>query len=170
MPPINTSSHTCQFSWVNKQLLLLRCSWHRLIIWTACLSFGSIYYYPHSFSLSFQLPLTLSCWPCSCFLGNTYFVLFIPYLIQCLTILANWRSMQRASPAPWTFNLCKSPLASSLCIWIFVCCVSCTRSILSMQHVCRSWTLPRAMSSLFGFYHLVFVFMRVGMCVLMCTP
>lgn len=70
----------CQFSWIYTRLLPLGCSWHRVIIWTACRSLGSIRYYPHSFSLSFQLPLTLSSWPCSCF--GEYFLSFILYLIR----------------------------------------------------------------------------------------
>lgn len=81
----------CQFSWINTQLLLLGCSWHRVIIWTACRSLGSIRYHPHSFFLSFQLPLTLSSWPCSCFWG--IFLLFPSFSIwsECLSILPGWR-------------------------------------------------------------------------------
>lgn len=59
--------------------LLLGCSWQQVIIWTACRSLDSILCHPHAFPFSFQLPLDLSSWPCSCFWG--IFPLFLSFAI-----------------------------------------------------------------------------------------
>lgn len=72
----------CQFSWINTHSPL-GCSWHRVIIWTACRSLGSIRYHPHSFALSFQLPLTLFL-TLQLFRRNICFVSFILCLISVL--------------------------------------------------------------------------------------
>lgn len=78
--------------------LLLGCPWQRIIIWIACQSLSSTRCHPHSSALSFQLPLTLSSWPCSCFWG--IFPLF-PHL----NIVPVWRG--------YVTLISHSPFASS---------------------------------------------------------
>lgn len=131
----------CQLSWINTRLLPLGCSWHRVIIWTACRSLGSIRYYPHSFSLSFQLPLTLSSWPCSCFLGGI-FPLFLSFSIwsECLNILPAWKMvcdvyLSPSEPLPrlkpsshWQSKRCVCEYVWMLCTW----------SVHSIRHICAA--------------------------------
>lgn len=100
--------------------LLLGCPWQRIIIWIACQSLSSTRCHPHSSALSFQLPLTLSSWPCSCFWGIFPLFLSIPILISYLFEEVMWRlSLTHPSPCLKTPSL--SPLTSNcakLCVWI----------------------------------------------------
>lgn len=123
--------HIGSFLGSTHRLLPLGCSWHRVIIWTACRSLGSTRYHPHSFSLSFQLPLTLSSWPCSCFFffGRGYFLCFFHSLFDQSVLIYYLveEGMWCLSPTPWTFTLSKTslPLAGkgvyvNMCTCVYV--------------------------------------------------
>lgn len=144
--------------------LLLGCPWQRIIIWIACQSLSSTRCHPHSSALSFQLPLTLSSWPCSCFWGIFPLFLSIPILISYLFEEVMWRlSLIHPSPRLKTPSL--SPLTSN-CTKVCVCeyvhvCMLYSICPLYAAHLHHSWTLLQAMSALFGFQHFAWVCARM---------
>lgn len=167
MPSQKPPAPHCQFFFFfgsTHGFLLLGCPWQRIIIWIACQSLSSTRCHPHSSALSFQLPLTLSSWPCSCFWGIFPLFLSIPILISYLFEEVMWRlSLIHPSPRLKTPSL--SPLTSNcakvcVCEYVHVCMLYSIYPLYA-AHLHHSWTLLQAMSALFGFQHFAWVCARM---------